>query len=326
MVKKEYKLNPQTLTYEVIAAPFRLRFYRMLRMVLIGFILASVVNFLFSWFFYTPKMYFIDRDNREMLMKYEILQAKIDAASRKIGEIRHRDQNVYRPLFGQDTIYIAGVYNEYPAAKYAPLLGDRYTPLMAGTWKSLDALARQIYMESVSFDDLQLLSFDKEKMAVSVPAIWPIDKGKWTGRMDAFGRRFHPILRTYRPHTGLDLGAPRGTDVYVTANGTVVENSYKGAYGNQILVDHGFGYKTRYAHLSKSFVRPGQVVRRGETIGEVGSTGRSTGPHLHYEVIYMGNVVDPMNYFHKDMSTDELDKIIENAKEETFEQLDETGS
>ena len=319
MVKKEYKFNPQTLTYEVIAAPFRLRFYRMLRRVLIGFILASVVNFLFSWFFYTPKMYYIDSRNREMLMKYEIMQAKIDASMRKIDEIRHRDQNVYRPLFGQDTAGITGIYNEYPAAKYASLAGDRYTPLMVGTWKNLDALTRYIYKESVSFDELQLLSFDKEKMAVSVPAIWPIDKSKWRGNMGHFGRRYHPVLHYYHTHTGLDLGAPRGTDVYATANGTVVENSYKGAYGRQILVDHGYGYKTRYAHLDKSFVQPGQVVRRGETLGAVGNTGRTTGPHLHYEVIYMGHVVDPLNYFHKDMSTDELDRIIESAKEETFE-------
>lgn len=321
MVKKEYKLNPQTLTYEVIATPFRLRFYRVLRKVLIGFILASVVNFLFSYFFFTPKMYLIDSDNREMLMKYEVLQAKIDASMRKIEEIKHRDQKVYRQLFGQDTIAIPGVYNEYPAAKYAALQNDRYTALMTGTWKELDALARYIYMESVSLDELQSLSFDKEKMAVSVPAIWPIDKRKWKGSMGRFGRRLHPVLKYYHMHTGLDLGAPKGTDVYATANGTVVESNTRGAYGRQILVDHGFGYKTRYAHLSKSHVQPGQVVRRGETIGEVGSTGRTTGPHLHYEVIFMGKVVDPLNYFHKDMSTDELDDIIESAKEETFEEL-----
>lgn len=322
MAKKEYKLNPQTLTYEVIAAPFRIRFYRLLRRILIGFILASVVNFLFSHFFFTPKMYLIDRDNREILMKYEVLQAKIDASIRKIDEIKHRDQRVYRPLFGQDTVAIAGVYEEYPATKYGALEHDRYTPLMTGTWKGLDALARMTYLESRSLDELQLLSFDKEKMAVSIPAIWPIDKRQWSGKMDYFGRRLHPILRTYRPHAGLDLSGPRGTDIYATANGIVLESNRNGAYGNQVVVDHGFGYKTRYAHLSKSLVQPGQVVRRGEKIAEMGSTGRSTGPHLHYEVIFMGTAVNPLNYFHRDMSADELDEIIESAKEETFEQLE----
>ena len=139
--------------------------------------------------------------------------------------------------------------------------------------------------------------------------------------MDRFGRRLHPILGIYRPHTGLDLGGPQGTDIYATANGTVVESNTKGGYGRQIVVDHGFGYKTRYAHLSKSLVQPGQVVRRGEKIAEMGSTGLSTSSHLHYEVIFMGTPMDPLNYFHKDMSTDELDEIIESAKEETFEQL-----
>ncbi|MCL2562329.1 MAG: M23 family metallopeptidase [Rikenellaceae bacterium] len=321
MAKKEYKLNPKTLTYEVVKTPFRLRFYRVMRKVLIGFILASVVNFLFSWFFITPKMYLIDRSNREALMEYEVLQAKIDASMQKIAEIRHRDQSVYRPLFGHDTICIPGIYNDYPVTKYAALEGDRYTPLMMRTWRQVDALARLVYLQSVSMDELQTLSFDKEKMVLSVPAIWPIDKSRWSGKMDRFGRRIHPIGRYWHHHTGLDLGAPRGTDVYVTANGTVVESRYNGAYGLQILVDHGFGYRTRYAHLSKSHVRPGQTVRRGETIGEVGSTGRSTGPHIHYEVIYMGTYVDPLNYFRLEMSIEELNEIIENAKEENFEEL-----
>jgi hypothetical protein len=321
MAKKEYKFDPQTLTYELIKAPFRLRFYRLLRRLLIGFILASVVNFLFSWFFYTPKMYFIERDNREMVMKYEILQARMEASARKLNGIRHRDKGVYRPLFGQDTLSLPAVYAPYPDSKYAPMAEDKiYSTLTVPAWKKLDALARMIYLESVSMDQLQLLSFDKERMALSIPAIWPIDRGKWYGRLSYFSNsRFHPILKVYRPHRGLDLSAPHGTDIYATGSGKVVENQYRGGYGRQILIDHGFGYKTRYAHLSESYVQLGQEVRRGETIGAMGSTGVSQGPHLHYEVIYMNQYQNPLKYFNLDMGADELDKIIETAKEEIFD-------
>ncbi len=182
MAKKEYKLDPQTLTFEVIRAPFQLRTYRVLRRLLVWFIAASVFNFVFSYFFYTPKMYFIERENREMLMKYEILQSRIDDAAAQLNEIKHRDQAVYRPLFGQDTLYIEGIYTPYPNEKYARLYRDRiYSPLMLHAWQSLDQLGRSIYLESVSMDNLQSLSFDKERMAVSIPAIWPIDRDRWNG-------------------------------------------------------------------------------------------------------------------------------------------------
>lgn len=319
MVKKEYKLNPKTLTYEVIRPPYRLRIYRALRKVLIGFILASVLNFLFSYFFYTPKMYYIDRDNRDMAMRYEVLQEKIAAAENKLGELKHRDQYVYRPLFGQDTLSLTGIYTEYPAAKYAALMGDMYSDVMIGTWKDVDQLARSLYLQSVSLDELQELSFDKERMAVAIPAIWPIDKTALRNNIGRFGMRNHPILGRYMMHTGIDLGANKGTPVYATASGTIESTKYVSGYGNQILVNHEYGYKTRYAHLSKVHVREGQTVRRGELIGEVGNTGRSTSSHLHYEVIYMGQHVDPVNYFRRDMSEEDFQKIIDEAKETTYE-------
>lgn len=321
MAKKEYKLNPQTLTFEVIKAPFKHRTYRLLRRLLIWFIAASVVNFVFSYFFYTPKMYFIERDNREMVMKYEILEARIDAATRRLNEIKHRDQMVYRPLFGQDTLSIAGVYTPYPDSKYAYLTADRvYSPLTIAAWHDMDAFGRVLYLESVSMDELQTLSFDKERMAMSVPAIWPIDINRWGGRYDGFGwRKNHPVVGGPSPHNGLDLSAPRGTDVYTTANGVVLESKFFGGYGRQIVIDHGFGYKTRYAHLQESYVHPGQKVTRGEVIGAVGNTGRSSGPHLHYEVIYMNQPRNPLSYFRLDMTADELDRIISGAREENLD-------
>lgn len=320
MAKKEYKFNQQTLTYEVISAPFRIRFYRVLRKILIGFILASIVNFMFSFFFHTPKMYRIDRENRELVMKYDILRDKIRAATKKIEEIKHRDNYVYRSLFAADTLNIPGIYTPYPDSKYAAMRGDHFSNLMLGTWKDLDAMTRLLYLESRSLDELQLLSKDKEKMATAIPAIWPIDKRGLRGSIGAFGGRNHPLLRRFIMHTGIDLGGRIGAPVYATGDAMVALDQDAGrGYGKQILLNHGFGYKTRYAHLSKIDVIPGQYVKRGEKIGELGNTGRSTGPHLHYEVIYMGNHVDPINYFSRDMSEAEFDNIVKSAQATTYE-------
>lgn len=324
MAKKSYKFNPQTLTYEVVQPPVRLRVYRTLRKLFIGFMLASVATFIFSYFFYTPKMYAINRDYSELRLKYTILQDKINTSTSKLEDIRHRDTYVYRKLFETDSMTIAGVYTPYPDQKYESLKGDTYSSVLLRSWHNLDALARLIYLESKSFDELQDLAKNKEKMAFSIPAIWPLDRRLMNSpHIGRYGYRNHPILGRYIIHTGVDLGAPRGTSVYATGNGVVVENSYnRGGYGNYIIIDHGLGYKTRYAHLNKSLVVVGQNVKRGEVIGEVGSTGRSTGPHLHYEVILMGRTVDPINYFRLDMDEAEFEQVIDMAKDTTFEELD----
>ena len=173
MAKKRYKFNPQTLTYEVITIPFRIKFYRALRKVLIGFILASIVNVLFSFFFYTPKMYRISRDNNELLIKYNMLNDKLRAATARLQEIRHRDNSVYRSLFGTDSLNMQGIYTPYPDSKYKHLNNDLYTPLMVSTWKELDGMSRLLYLESKSLDELEELSKNKEMMAEAIPAIWP---------------------------------------------------------------------------------------------------------------------------------------------------------
>ena len=271
MAKKEHRFNPQTLTYEVITAPFRLRTYRLLRKILIGFILISVANVLFSYFFYTPKMYRINRANRELVMKYRIMQDRLKASERKIAEIRHRDQSVYRALFSTDTLSLDGIYTEYPSEKYRPMADDSYSSLMIGTWKQMDALARQLYLESVSFDQLQILAKNKEKLSSAIPATWPIDRNKLRNGIGAFGMRRHPIYGRYIMHKGID------------------------------------------------FVKPGDPVVRGQLIAEAGRTGGVTGPHLHYEVMYMGQVVNPINYFNKDMTAEEYNKLMEEMHETTME-------
>lgn len=314
----------EALTREVVSAPFRLRTYRLLRKILVGFILVSIANVLFSYFFYTPKMYRINRDNHDLVIRYRILQDRIRTAQRRLDDIRHRDNYVYRSLFATDTLSIGGVWQPYPDTKYAAMAGDEFEGLMVGTWKQLDALARMLYLESVSMDELQALTRNKEQLSTAIPAIWPIDRKRLkNNHIGAFNpRRLHPILHVVRPHKGIDLGGKTGDPIFATGDARVemTENSNRG-YGRQILLDHEFGYKTRYAHLSQILVKPGEHVVRGQLIGYMGNTGISTAPHLHYEVIHKGVPVNPVNYFNRDMTPEEYDTLMQQMRDTNFEKL-----
>lgn len=249
-----------------------------------------------------------------------MLNDKLRAATARLQEIRHRDNSVYRSLFGTDSLNMQGIYTPYPDSKYKHLNQRPLHALMVSTWKELDGMSRLLYLESKSLDELEELSKNKEMMAEAIPAIWPVNKRNLRGHIGAFGTRRHPVTGRIAGHQGIDLGGRVGDPVYATGNGRVAfNNEGERGYGKQVLINHGFGYKTRYAHLSKILVAPGQYVRRGELIGEVGSTGRSTGPHLHYEVIYRGLHVDPLNYFSRDMSEEEFAKIVESAQATTYE-------
>lgn len=323
MAAKRYRFNPQTLTYEVITLPFRIRFYRILRKILIAFLLASLATMLFSYFFYTPKMYRISQERNDLLLKYTLLNDRISNSSQRLEEIKQRDNYVYRTLFAVDTLKINGIYTPYPESKYAAFSDDRFAPLITSTWLELDALSRQLYAESVSLDQLYPLAADKEKMAESIPAIWPLDK-KLIRNIGSFGGRADPISGRRARHEGMDFSGRVGTPIYATGNGRVMPlptSGYSG-YGRQVVIDHGFGYKTRYAHLNRIDVVPGQTVKRGEKIGEMGNTGKSTGSHLHYEVIFRGVPVDPVNYFSREMSDADFAQIIESAKDVNFESHD----
>ena len=299
--------------------PLRQWLYRFVRTVLLVFIVASVGNFIFSYYFKTPKMHRLQAQLAGIVRDYQQLEQRVDASLGQLAELRERDHAVYRAIFSTDTLDIPGVYTAYPAEKYASAAYGRYAPLMTQVWEKMDALGRQLYLQSLSYDEIERLAVDKDLMAEVVPAIMPIDKNKLRGDIGAFGMRMHPILKRYIGHEGIDMEAATGTPIYATGTGLVADQKPQTGYGIQIVIDHGFGYRTRYAHLSKSLVKPGQLVKRGEKIGEVGSTGRSTGPHLHYEVIYRGRPVNPINYISRDMSEEEFRTITESAKATTYE-------
>ena len=324
MAQKEYSFLRGKASSRQSSTSAKRRAWIILRTLLAGFVLVTVFNILFSRHFYTPKMYRLSARNKEILIKYRILNDKINEMSATLDQIKHRDNSVYRPLFGIDTIAIAGIYTPYPDSKYAPLQGCAYSALMTDIWQEMDEVARRLYLQSRSLDELQTLSADKVMMATALPAIMPINRKALHGdHIGAFGWRNHPIYHRYIYHKGIDLGSDRGTPVYSAGDGVVSYVNARGTgrrgYGKHIVIDHGFGYKTKYAHLHTVDVVEGQRVRRGEIIGQVGNTGGSTGPHLHYEVLYMGTPVNPINYFRRDMASEDFERIVESANTTTFE-------
>lgn len=322
MTTKELKHAKREAHREKASLSIRYGIYNVLRYLILGFILASVVNLVFTYGFYTPKMYNIGRGNAELIEKYEILNGKIRSLDRTLDELRHRDNAVYRSLFGADTLAIKGVWLDYPDEKYADMADDRFSSLMTGSWKYLDRVARRLYLQSVSLDELQTLAADKEQMATAIPAIMPVDSRNLRGNIGAFGNRLHPIYHKYIMHKGIDLAGNTGDPIYATGDGYVSYVNSGGTgrvgYGRNIVIDHGFGYQTRYAHLSKTLVTTGQWVKRGELIGELGNTGGSVGPHLHYEVLRLGANVNPINYINRDMAAAEFEQIIEKANDATI--------
>ncbi|MFI3301661.1 MAG: M23 family metallopeptidase [Rikenellaceae bacterium] len=328
MLQKEQSFEPNEQTEEVTHVSFRFVAYNFLRKFLIGFILISIANLIFTQLFYTPKLYNINRENQELIEKYKILDGRLKAATHKLAEIQHRDNHLYRSIFGVDPTIDEVSDLVYPDSKYADLQGNLYSGLMTSSWLKMDYFARSLYAQSVSLDELQILSQNKSDLEAAIPAIWPIDRTKLRGRIGAYGMRRHPIYNRYILHKGIDLAGKVGDPIYATGD-AVVEHTERGmirrGYGQQVLLNHEFGYKTRYAHLSKRFVNKGDTVRRGDIIGEMGSTGGSTGPHLHYEVIHKGHAVNPISYFDPNMTNEEYLRLMEQSQETKFETFDDYG-
>lgn len=280
----------------------------------------SMLNMAISSLFYTPKMQYLAARNREVVLEYKLLQSRIRTSQSLIGEIQHRDRNLYRSLFVMEAFAEGDTSTPYHPSKYASLQGDEYSSLMIETWQMMDALMYDIYTASLSLDELQSMAQNKEVMASSMPAIWPIDRPDMRAFYSFGMRDEHPILGASRMHQGVDLATGYGVPVYATGDG-VVERSEEGeadkGYGRLIVINHGFGYKTKYAHLQTRLVERGDSVRRGQQIGEVGSSGGSTGPHLHYEVLFKEQNVDPLNYFKFSMTNDEYRNLMESMKRDS---------
>jgi len=312
--KVKYQFNTKSLAVEKVSETFWDKFKAFLRIVLTGMVFSVIVLSIGYTVFDSPKEKMLRREIDHYKVQYQVLNDKLDLISSVMEDMKVRDDQIYRVIFEAEPIprtvreaAIGGV------DRYSHLEGFDNSELIISTMQRIDRISRQLVVQSRSYDDIFELAKNKADMLASIPAIVPIAKG--TERLvSGFGYRIHPIYKSLRMHTGVDFTAPTGTPIYSTGNG-VVRSAQRDntGYGLMVEVDHGYGYVTLYAHLSKINVRPGQAVKRGEVLGLVGNTGVSTAPHLHYEVLRNGRKVNPVNYFFNDLTPEEFEYIIEVA-------------
>jgi len=232
-----------------------------------------------------------------------------------LDNLQETDDNLYRTIFGAEPI--ASTWRKGGAGgvnRYKALEGYNNSDLVIETASRLDRIRRKIYVQLKSFDDLVILAKEKEDMLRCIPAILPVSNRDLTRTASGYGLRIHPYYKISRFHYGMDFTAPMGTDVYATGDGVITDVvSDRRGLGNHIVIDHGFGYTSVYAHLERFNVRKGQKVSRGDVIAFVGNTGMSLAAHLHYEIKINGVNVDPVNYYFNDLSAEEYEKMIEIA-------------
>jgi len=313
MAKVKYKFNPESLSYSKIEMTFRQKILKVLGYSLFVIAISFIGVFVYSFLFDSPEVKGLKRQNSELLVNIELFNKQLDKITMTLQDMQQRDDNLYRTIFEAEPISSsvreAGIGG---ADRYDELQTMADPKLVNQTSKRLDKITRKIVIQSKSYDDLIKMAMGKEKMLASIPAIQPISNKDLTRTASGWGFRIHPIYKIRKFHYGIDFTAPTGTEVYSTGDGTIerIESSQRG-YGNCIIVDHGFGMKTLYAHLNNFNIKQGQKVKRGDVIGFVGNTGLSTSPHLHYEVFRNGEKINPINYFFNDLTAEEYDKMIE---------------
>ena len=315
-----YRLNPHTLKYEKVFVSLRDRVRRISFSVLFGVVLGVVLVFVGLQFFEPPSERGLRRELAQYKQQYEQILPRVERAEKVLEDLEERDNVLYRTIFECDPVSDAERRSGIGGVeRYASLDGYDNSELIKLTTRRVDELTKRLYVESKSLDEIYAIARQKTERMASMPAIMPIAKDKCKV-VSGFGYRFHPLLKYRRPHTGIDLAAQTGTPIYATGDGVVrvSERNPEGysGYGVVVEIDHGFGFHTLYAHMSTTTVKSGQTVKRGEQVGTVGSTGMSSGAHLHYEVILNGKKVDPVYYFFNDLSPQEYDAVIEQARQE----------
>ena len=314
MRKVYYIYNPKTRTYDRIYPTMRQRVMSYLRRLFVGMGLGAGSFIVLLLIFGSPSEKDLRMENSRLQAQYHILSSRLDESLQVMKGLQQRDDNLYRVMMQADPVADALRTPSYNKTnRYEDLMELPSAKLVVNTTQKMDLLERQLYIQSKSFDEVLALCKKHDEMLECIPAIQPVSNKDLKQTASGYGTRIDPIYKTVKFHSGMDFSANVGTPVYATGNGVVRKAGWEGLYGNCIQSDHGFGYVTRYAHLSKIDVRVGQKVVRGETIGKVGTTGKSTGPHLHYEVMVKGQIVNPVNYYFMDLNADDYDRMVEIA-------------
>ena len=312
MSKVKYKFNKKSLTFERAHVTLKKRLLYFFTHLSTGVVFAAVVLILAYNLLDSPKERAQKREIEQMKLQYRMLNDQLDRVTKLIADLQDRDDNIYRVIFEAEpvpsSVRQAGIGG---VDRYEKLKGYDNSQLLIETQKTMDKILSQLYIQSKSFDEVFELAKNKEKMLVSIPAIQRVNNKDLRRIGSYFGTRTDPFYKVHKFHEGIDFSAPVGTEIYATGNGTVVSVGRNAGYGNEIVIDHGYNYKTKYAHLSRMFVKSGQSIRRGQIIGYVGNTGKSTSPHLHYEVHKNNVPVNPIYYFFNDLTPEEFQMMLE---------------
>ena len=315
---KNYIFNDQTLMYEIRK---RSKLSRIIKSATV-FAASLGMAVLYFWLYTSvfglelPKTALLKKQNAEWCSKMEVMNRQLDGYEDVLASLQMRDDDIYRSIFGMHEIP-AEVRNAGFGGvnRYAHLDGVDQGGLLKSTTLRMDVLTKKSYVQSKSFDEVAQLSRRAGDMASCIPAIPPINPDSTKYRLSSsFGYRTAPVYGSSARHTGVDFAMKPGNPIYSTGDGVVESVKFEFfGYGNQVVIDHGFGYKTRYAHLRNIGVVEGMKVKSGECIGESGNSGKSTGPHLHYEVIYKGSPVNPSNYYDLTITTEEYATMVQNT-------------
>ncbi|MCW3804221.1 M23 family metallopeptidase [Plebeiibacterium marinum] len=312
MSKVKFRYNPDTLSYDKIETGFKYYVSRFFIHFVFSGLLGLVYFFAYTYLIDSPKEKRLIRENARLTTQYEILGKRLDETVKVLDDIQRRDENIYRVIFQADSIPNSIRKAGFGGVnRYAPLEDLDNSELVISTAKKLDVIMKQAYVQSKSFDEIVELAKRNEDLLKCTPAIMPISNKDLKRTASGWGYRIHPIYKTRKFHSGMDFTAPTGTDIYATGDGKVSKiTREKTGYGNRIEIDHGFGFKTLYAHMDAFNVKKGQKVKRGDVIGFVGNTGTSTAPHLHYEVHVKDKKVNPSHYYFNDLTAEEYEEMI----------------
>lgn len=316
MAKQEhYIFNQLTQNFEVLETHKSRRFLRDALIFLAFLGIAFLFAILLFTFFKSPKEKSQARELEYMKLQYEILNDRLDNMETLLSDMEQRDNNLYRVMFEADPIPSAMRRSGFSnPERYEHLYGYINSNQVVAASRKLDIIASQLYHQSVSYDTLFNMARNKSEMLAHIPAIFPVKETEVKYISSTFGYRPDPIYKIEKFHSGMDFSAAMGTEAYATGDGVVfdVDKSMWG-YGNMVVIDHGYGYKTCYAHLQKAAVRKGQKVKRGQLVGFVGNTGKTTGVHLHYEVRKNDVPINPINFFFNDLTPEEYEQILEQS-------------
>jgi len=315
MSKVKYYYDTESLSYKKIQRKKR-NTIKYASVFLLG---SALFGFLFvfiaSQYIESPKERALKRELQNAQLQFELLNKKMKEAETVLANVADRDNNIYRVYFEANPIADEQRKAGFGGVnRYKDFEGFDNSKLIIETNKRLDILQKQIVVQSKSLDEIAKLAEDKEKLLAAIPAIQPVRNQDLKRMASGYGMRSDPFTKARKMHYGMDFSAPRGTPIYATGDGVVVraDNTATG-YGNHIRIDHGYGYESLYAHLFKYNVKKNQKVRRGDLIGFVGSTGRSEGPHCHYEIFKDGEHINPINFYYGSLTAEEFNQMLEHA-------------